>query len=395
MILKAAHAVLVFFLHLERRFEPFFRPALNRLLRDPTAALLQFFYNLGRRNDGLGLAQERIDPDEDVSQQSMIDTMRKHLAEDFKPGEMERAGNTKTHGLMKATFTVHDNLPEHLRKGLFAEPKTYRCYVRFSGPGPHVEADIDDVGFISIGVKVMGVPGPKLMGDEHFTQDFTGVCTPTFVTPNTRANAKLQKWSRRHLPVFYFFDPSGPTGTHMLDLMMQGLWNETQYNPLGHIFYSCVPYLMGEGQAMQYSFKSLTEVYREIPRIPLRPPDNYLRNNMVKTLAEKDVEFHMQVQIQTDPHRMPIEDAGVLWPTRLSPRVPVATLHIPRQTFNSPKQLAFARNLTLNPWHCIPEHRPLGNQSRARGRMYYELARFRQMQNNEVHIEPTGDEVFD
>ena len=189
MILKPLHAVLVFFLHLERRFEPFFRPVLNRLLREPSAAAIQFFYNLNRKNDGLGLAEERIDPDEEASLQSMIDTMREHLREDFKPGEMERAGNTKTHGLMKATFTIHDNLPANLRKGLFAEPKTYKCYVRFSGPGPHVEPDIDDVGFISIGVKLVGVPGPKLMDDEKFTQDFAGICTPTFVTPNTHSNA--------------------------------------------------------------------------------------------------------------------------------------------------------------------------------------------------------------
>jgi len=395
MILKILHAILVFFLHLERRFEPFFRPWANALLRNPSAAAIQFFYNLGRKNDGLGLAQERIDPDEEASLQSMIDTMREHLREDFPPGTMERAGNTKTHGLMKGEFIVHEGLPANLRKGVFAEPKTFRCYVRFSGPGPHVEPDIEDVGFISIGVKLMGVPGPKLMDDEKFTQDFTCVCTPTFVTPHSRANARLQVWSRRHLPVFYFFDPTAPNGTHLLDFMMQGLWNETQYNPLGHQFFSCVPYLLGEGQAMQYSFLSRTRVHRKIPRVPFRPPDNYLRDNMVKTLAEKDVEFDMCVQVQTDPHRMPIENAGVLWPTRLSPRVPVATLRIPRQSFASPKQLAFARNLTLNPWHCLAEHRPLGNQSRARKRMYFDMARYRQSVNQEQHIEPTGDEVFE
>lgn len=395
MILRCAHALLVFLLHLERRFEPFFRPWLNALLREPAAALIQYFYNLRRPNLGLGLAEERIEPDEETSLQSMIDTMREHLAQDFRPGAMERAGNTKTHGILRATLTVHDDLPENLRRGLFAEPASYRCYVRFSGPGPHVEPDIDDVGFISIGVKVMGVPGPKLMDDEKFTQDFTGVCTPTFVTPNTRSNAKLQEWSRRHLPVFYFFDPSGPTGTHLLDFLMQGLWNETQYNPLGHEFYSCVPYLLGEGQAMQYRFRSLSRVPRKIPRVPLRPPDNYLRDNMVQTLAQQDVEFHLLVQVQTDAHRMPIEDAGVRWPESLSPAIPVATLRIPRQRFDSPAQFAFARNLTINPWHCLPEHRPLGNQSRARKRMYYELARYRQMQNGVEHVEPTGDEVFD
>jgi hypothetical protein len=91
---------------------------------------------------------------------------------------------------------------------------------------------------------------------------------------------------------------------------------------------------------------------------------------------------------------MPIENNAVLWPTRLSPRIPAATIRIPRQTFDSDAQLAFARVLTYNPWHTIPEHRPLGNQSRARQRMYWELARLRQQMNNVAHYEPTGDETF-
>ena len=72
----------------------------------------------------------------------------------------------------------------------------------------------------------------------------------------------------------------------------------------------------------------------------------------------------------------------------------IYTLRIPAQTFDSPEQLAFARVLTYNPWHCIAEHRPLGNQSRARRRMYWELARLRQQMNHVEHYEPTGDEVF-
>jgi hypothetical protein len=91
---------------------------------------------------------------------------------------------------------------------------------------------------------------------------------------------------------------------------------------------------------------------------------------------------------------MPIENAAVMWPPKLSPRVPAAVLRIPRQTFDSPQQLAFARVLRYNPFHCLPEHRPLGNVSRARRRMYSELAQLRQSMNNDQHIEPTGDETF-
>ena len=135
---------------------------------------------------------------------------------------------------------------------------------------------------------------------------------------------------------------------------------------------------------MMYSIYPRSKVYRHIPRLPLRTPDDYLRDNMVKTLAVQDVDFDIMLQLQTDPFRMPVENAAVRWPEKLSPFVPAARLHIPRQKFDSPAQLAFANNLSYNPWHCIPEHRPLGNQSRARRRMYYELSRFRQSMNGEA-----------
>ena len=91
---------------------------------------------------------------------------------------------------------------------------------------------------------------------------------------------------------------------------------------------------------------------------------------------------------------MPIENAAVRWPEKLSPFIPAATVHIPKQTFDTPAQFDFARRLKFNPWHSLPAHRPLGNQSRARFRMYRELSNFRQQMNLTSHLEPTGDEVF-
>ena len=392
MLLRLLHRILEIFLHVMRRVEqPFLRPAFNAVLRMPIAAALTWLQTLGRSRENVGLAEETPQLGEEEDTQTMIDEMRRHLKRDFPQGGFERAGNTKTHGLVRGELTIRDGLPAKLRHGLFAEPKTYRCWVRFSGPGPHVEPDINDVGFASISVKAMRVEGEKLWDDEKYTQDFTAVCTPSFVTPNVRANARLQYWSRRHLPVFYFFDPRAP---HLIDFLMQGLWNETQTNPLGASYYSCVPYLLGPGQAMQYSFWPMTNVPRKIPGLPFRPADNYLRDNMVLTLDATDVEFELRVQLQTDPFLMPIENNAVIWPTRLSPRVPVATLRIPRQTFDFPDQLAFTRCLRFNPWHCLPDHRPLGNQSRARKRMYDEMASFRQRMNSVAHVEPTGDERF-
>jgi hypothetical protein len=393
-LLDRANSLLLFLLHLERRLDPFFRRPFDAVLQSPLTALTTKLINWKRRRergDGIGLAEECIQPDEEQHVQAIIDTFTAQLRGLWKPGHFERGGNTKTHGIVRAELTVRDDLPPSLRRGIFAEPRTYRAWVRFSGPGPYVTPDIDDVGFMSMSIKLLGVPGLKLLDEERFTQDLLGVSTPTFVTPNTQANARLQHWSLRNASPFYFMNLRD---SHILDSIMQLLWTKTQSSPLEGDYFSCVPYLLGEGQAMQYSFATRRKERTHIPRLPRRPPDNYLRDAMVATLADEDVEFDIRLQLQTDPFLMPIENNGVLWPPKLSPRVPAAVLRIPRQTFDSPEQLDFARVLTYNPWHSIAEHRPLGNQSRTRKRMYYELARLRQQMNGVEHYEPTGDEEF-
>jgi hypothetical protein len=379
-------------LQLERRFDPWFRPLFDAVLRDPIARLTTALINAQRRDEELRIAEERLIPDEEGHLASIIDSFTKQMRLLWKPGGFERGGNTKTHGIVRGEFIVHDGLPEKLRRGIFAQPKTYRAWVRFSGPGPYVTPDIDDVGFMSISIKLMGVPGPKLMDEEKFTQDMFGVSTPTFVTPDTKANAQLQIESLKNSQIFYFVNLHRP---HILDFIMQGLWIKTQTSPFEAPYFSCVPYLLGERQAMQYSVWPKSNKRSRVPRLPFRPPDDYLRDAMVAVLSEGDVELDIRLQLQTDPHLMPIENNAVLWPERLSPRISVATLRLPRQTFNSPEQMAFARRLSYNPWHCIPEHRPLGNQSRARRRMYLELSTLRHTMNNVPHYEPTGDEVFE
>lgn len=382
----------MFVTHLERRFDPFFRPAFDAVLRDPLTSLTTALINRNRPNEGLRIAEERLLPEEEAYLNSIVSTFEKQMRGLWKPGGFERGGNTKTHGIVRGEFTVHDGLPAELRHGIYAEPRTYRAWVRFSGPGPYITPDIEDVGFMSISIKLLGVPGPKLMNEEKFTQDMTGVSTPTFVTPDTKANAQLQIESLKNAQVFYFINFHR---SHILDLIMQALWIKTQSSPFEAPYFGCVPYLLGEGRAMQYSFWPKFRKRTPIPRLPLRPPDDYLRDAMVKSLAKGDVEIDVRLQLQTDPHLMPIENNAVLWPEKLSPRVSVATLRLPRQTFNSPSQMEFAKRLSYNPWHCIPEHRPLGNQSRARRRMYWELSKLRHTMNAVPHYEPTGDEVFE
>jgi len=378
--------------HLERRFDPFFRPAFDAVLRDPIATLTTALINMRRPNEHLKIAEEKLIPDEELYLDSIVSSFQTQMRDLWKPGGFERGGNTKTHGIVRGEFIVHDNLPAELRHGVYAQPHTYRAWVRFSGPGPYITPDIDDVGFMSISIKLMGVPGPKLMDEEKFTLDMFGVSPPTFVTPDTKANAQLQIESVKNASIFYFLNFHRP---HLLDLIMQSLWIKTQSSPFEAPYFSCVPYLLGEGQAMQYSVWPKSKRRTRIPRLPLRPPDDYLRNAMVAALTAGDVELDIRLQRQTDSHLMPIENNAVLWPEKLSPRVSVATLRLPRQQFDSPAQMEFAKRLSYNPWHTIAEHRPLGNQSRARRRMYLELSKLRHSMNDVPHYEPTGDELFE
>jgi hypothetical protein len=381
-----------FLLHMERRIDPWIRPAFDAVLRDPLARLTTALINLQRPNEGLKLAEEKLLPGEEEFLDSIINSFTQQMQKLWKPGGMERGGNTKTQGICRGEFIVHDNLPPQFRHGIYAQPQKFPAWVRFSGPGPYITPDIDDVGFMSISIKLMGVPGPKLVDTEKFTLDMFGVSTPTFVTPDTKANAQLQIESFKNAQIFYFVNFHR---SHVLDLIMQSLFIKTQSSPFEAPYFSCVPYLLGEGQAMQYSVWPTSNKKTPIPNLPNRPPDNYLRNAMVQSLGEGDVEFDIRLQLQTDPHLMPIENNAVLWPEKISPRVSVATLRLPKQKFDSIAQLEFAKKLSYNPWHTIAEHRPLGNQSRARKRMYETLAQLRHRLNAVPHYEPTGDETFE
>ena len=388
LLLRPISDLVLWLWRLERRIEFLYRPHFDRWLRPPLFALGQALQNARRPNEQLELAQERPLPDEERHTQEIIDEIAEFMKENWLPGTAQRFGNTKTYGVVRGEFSVLPDLPEHLRHGLFAEPRTYDAWVRFSGPGPYAPPDLEDLGQCSVGIKVLGVDGPKLMEDERLTQDLILVTPASFVTPNVRENAKLQRWVRAKAPLFYFVNPFD---SHLLHLFFQGLYSPMQTSPLEVQYYSNVPFLLGEGQAVQYSLKPRS---RAKGKIPAQPSENYLREAMVQTLDGGAWTFDFMVQVQTDPHQMPIEDATVKWPEDLSPYVTVARLRLPAQRFDSHEQLAFADVLRYNPWHSLPEHKPLGNSNRARRTMYFELAKLRQRMNQVEHSEPTGDEAF-
>src|SRR3954447_23988699 len=206
---------------LERRAEFLYRPQFDRWVRPLLFGLLQTLQNLLRKDEHLALAQETPLPDEEQSTQDMIDELSRFTRENWLPGSAQRFGNTKTFGVLRAEFQVLSDLPDRLRQGLFAEPGTYPAWVRFSGPGPYAPPDLEDFGQCSVGIKVMGVPGDKLLDDEQHSQDLILVTPASFVTPNIRENAKLQQWVRAKASLVYAVMPGD---SHLLHLFMQLLY---------------------------------------------------------------------------------------------------------------------------------------------------------------------------
>lgn len=373
---------------LEHRVDPYFRDAFNWLFQRPIVEVAQLLLRTLHRNPETHLCQEIPVPDEESITAAIKDAMSRFTEREYQGRIAERAGNTKTYGVVRGEFTVLNDIPAAYKHGIFAEPKSYPAWIRFGGPGPASPPDVADSGILSIGIKLMGMPGEKLLSDEKATQDFLGISCPTFTTPNIVENLKLQQQIYKRTPVFYFINPFD---SHYLDMTMQGIYARMNTSPLEVRYWSCVPYLLGEGQAMKYSVRPCSN---RKTKIPWNPPDDWLRQSMAMTLSNTDAEFDFCIQLQTNPKRMPVEDAAIEWPERLSPFVPVAKIRIPKQEFRSAQQTKFARELSFNPWHCIAEHRPLGNQNRARFLIYSELSRLRQAMNHEPHIEPTGDEIF-
>ena len=91
--------------------------------------------------------------------------------------------------------------------------------------------------------------------------------------------------------------------------------------------------------------------------------------------------FALQVQRQNPDYYMPIEDPSVEWDEKIAPFETVADIRLPAQDFDSTEQNLFCDNLSFNPWHALPEHRPIGGINRLRKAVYEAVSVYRHDRN--------------
>ena len=110
---------------------------------------------------------------------------------------------------------------------------------------------------------------------------------------------------------------------------------------------------------------------------------NFLRNALYQQLSLDRVPacFALQVQRQNADYYMPIEDTSVQWSEDISPFETVATVRVEPQDFDTREQNLACDNLSFNPWHALPEHRPIGGINRLRKAVYEAVSVYRHQRN--------------
>lgn len=298
-------------------------------------------------------------------------------------GHAQRGVHAKSHALLEATVTVHDNLPEELAQGIFAiSGRTYPAIIRISTiPGDPLRDSVSlPRGFA---IKLFGVEGDRLPDSEDdVTQDFLFASAPAFAAPDAAGFAKNLKlisrttdrveWAKSALswilrPIVRGLEAMGADAGA---LKAMGGYPET--HPLGEHYYTQVPSRFGAYVAKldiiprSESFKRLIDM-----RIDLSEGPDVLREAVAEVMAQEGGEWTLRAQLCRNLQTQPIEDASVAWPEEESPYLEIATISVSPQTgWSEGRSLAVDDGLTFRPWRGVEAHRPLGNVMRARKQVY-------------------------
>lgn len=332
------------------------------------------------------LYREYPEPNEAELVSRLIGVLEGLIKKPYLTGTTYRDTHAKGLAAVRAVFEVDHDLPAELRVGLFATPRRFDAWVRFSNLSPTPQKDIKK-DIRAMAIKLLGVPGERLWraDKEDDNLDLIMMGSQTFLAPD--------------LPTFLAMEEALLAGglkqlvfflTHPRIVMTIVKGQSKVASVLEIPYWSQTAYAFGE-KAVQYHMRPVAPPDSTLPR---EPSNNYLRDRLVDRLGKTDVVFEFMVQLQTDPVRMPIENPMVAWDPELSPYRRVATLRFPKQSgILEPERCQLAEDLAFNPWRTLPEHRPLGGINRARLEVYPAIARFRHRRNDVDYREPKAREL--
>lgn len=329
---------------------------------------------------------EEIPAGEDKATTEIVASIRSKIKDDFnKTGHAVRDAHRKSHGCVKANFTVMAGLQRDYAKGLFATPRSFPAIVRFSNGSGQSQND-QEGDARGMAIKLLGVEGDKILEDETHakTQDFVMINHPVFFVRNAKDYIGFQN------------AVAGGTKSILAWMawrfyhegwILNQIRRKTVTNPLSTRYWSMTPSKLEERQ-MKFSAEPCpgSELFGN------STTENMLKENMTTHLQSRSACFDFKVQLRSSNptwyYPAPIEDPTVEWSESAYPFKTVARIEIPPQV---PVQGEACDGLSFTPWHSLPSMRPLGGIQRVRKQVYQEISKLRHELNGEERVEPAGN----
>ncbi len=329
---------------------------------------------------------ERLYPNEAMYSQQIGVELEKLIRKRDADGVAQRDVHAKAHGCVKAQLTILDQIPNQLKKGIFSSAQSFPALIRFSNGSPNPNKPDIKNDARGMAIKLMNVPGTKLLEDEAnaSTQDFIFINHPVFFANEPKSYLSLMKGINGN--IFQKVMIPFALGFKGSKIIFQTARSKIA-NPLQTRYWSMVPYQLGTDanrSAVKYSVRPCSSGQDVIPK---NPDDNYLRGALKNTLSNGSACMEFLVQPRTS-NAMSVEDSMTEWKESDAPFYKVATLQFAPQTFDTTAQNQMCENLSFSPWHALPEHRPLGATNRMRKGIYDHISKVRHEMNAAPRQEP-------
>jgi len=356
---------------------------------------------------------ETIDPHIDEVLAQIIEWWEKTVRESPKTegtGRAVRGAHAKTLGVVKAEVEILGDVPAGYAQGIYAKPGRHGALIRFSSASPHLGPDAHLGSALGFAIKIFDIDGPKLVEDEPNSTTFDLVLknTPFFIANTAKHYLFIQEITT-NLPKYL---ARGKAGYHELltdFLTGKGTLEQSEWawdelfafvkaaqtpvrNPLLSTYWTMAAVRHGDYVAKIRVAPAAESAAQVIHReLDLNSGPDVFGPALVDELQARAFDFDLQVQLCTDLDAMPVNDATVEWPEKLSPFVTVGRVHLPRQDISGPEKFEKGDALAFNQWRVTSDHRPLGEIMDVR-RIYSASAKVRRTLNHQRQTEPASAE---
>lgn len=126
--------------------------------------------------------------------------------------------------------------------------------------------------------------------------------------------------------------------------------------------------------------------------IPDDAPMNILSQHAREFHMKNKVTYSFCAQMLQNLDEQPVDDIGIVWDEKKYPFEQVATLEFePQDSWLPEFRTWWDDKMTVNSWHGLKEHQPLGSTNRMRRVVYAESRKLRLRVNGyKTYVEPAG-----